>query len=157
MKILNPFADKPLRSFYDPNAGGYWFSVVDLCDVIIGRGHKAARNYWKWMKNKYINEPTQVVSDTNHLKWQAPDGKYHFTEAVDFKTLVSLIQICPSPKANPYRMWIVDALFEGITARELEEQLAKLGKKSAEQVVERYKNNPNDQYVRMTVSREQIR
>ena len=151
-----PFSNKPLRSIYDPAINGYWFSVVDLFAIITNSNHKTARNYWKRFKNKVTNENDQLVTESNQLKWQSPDGKFYFTEAVNFKNLLYLIQTCPSPKANPYRTWLIDIFLTGISANELEKQLAELGKESVKIITEKYKNNPNEPYVRKTTTRRDI-
>ena len=150
-----PFTNATLRSIYDPAINGYWFSVVDLFAILTDSNHKTARNYWKWLKDKQTAISSEVVSVTNHLKWQAPNGKYHSTEAVDFKNLIYLIQICPSPKANAYRLWLADMMFEGVTMEVLERELAKLGEESARLVVEKYADNPEG-YLRVTTRRRGI-
>ena len=105
--------------------------------------------------NIFLNFVSTLLT-IDHLKWQAPNGKYHFTEAVDFKNLIYLIQICPSPKANTYRLWLADMMFEGVSMEELEKEFAKLGEESAKQVIEKYKNKPVEQYVRLTTHRSEI-
>ena len=152
----NPWHEKRIRSIYDPSVSGYWFSVVDLFAVLTGSNHKTARGYWKQLKYKLSPANPQVVTVSHHLKLESPNGKYHFTEAVDFKNLIYLIQICPSPKANPYRLWLADMLFDSVPVEELEEELAKLGAESARQVVEKYKNKPDEPYVRVTIHKREI-
>ena len=154
----SPFTtcDKPLRSIYDTASNGYWFSVIDLCAILTDSDYKAARNYWKSFKHKINHKSDQVVTESNHLKWEAPNGKYHFTEAIDFKTLIYLIQICPSPKANLYRLWLADMLLEGIPVKELEMELAKLGEESAELIMKKYKTDTDKPYGRVTTRRREI-
>jgi len=106
--------------------------------------HKTARNYWKYLKHKLVHESGQLVSEANQLRWKASDGKFYFTEAVDFKNLICLIQICPSPKANTYRLWLADMLLSDIPAKELEAQFAKLGEESVKQVADKYKDNTDE-------------
>ena len=143
---------KPLRSMYDPNTGGYWFSVIDICALITDSDHKTASGYWRKFKNSIIKN--QVVTESNYLKLKAPNGKYHFTEVIDFKSLIRLIQTCPSPKANVYRLWIADMLFEGTPIDELESELAKLGAQAASKIVEKYTNNPKERYERLVIQKE---
>ena len=150
--MISPFSNKQLRSIHDPTTGGYWFSVVDLCAILTDSDHKTARNYWKRLKYKLENN--QVVTVGNHLKLKSPNGKYYFTEVVDLKTLVRLIQTCPSPKANPYRLWLADILFDGISITEVEKELAKLGEASATEVVEKYMGK--EPYARLTVHKENL-
>jgi len=145
--MTNPWNGKQLRSMYDPTTGGYWFSVIDLFAILTDSDHKAARNYWKGLRYKF-----QLGSDRTQLKFKATDGKYYFTEVADFKTLIRLIQTCPSPKANQYRLWLADVLFEGISMTEAEKELTKLGEASAAEIVDKYKDN--EPYVRLTMQKE---
>jgi len=145
---------KQLRSMYDPTTGGYWFSVIDICALITDSDHKTASGYWKKFKNK--QNQFQVVTESNHLKLKSPNGKYHFTEVIDFKSLIRLIQICPSPNANVYRLWVADMLFDGVPADELEKELAKLGADAAGKIVEKYTNDPKERYVRVVAKREMM-
>ena len=148
---MNPWNKKQLRSFFDPNTQGYWFSVVDLCAALTDSDHKTARGYWKRLK--YRSTKFQVVTHSHHLKFESPNGKYYFTEVVDFKNLINLIQTCPSPKANTYRLWLADMLLQGTPAPELEKELAKLGAETAAQIAEKYKDVG---YVRLAVEREDL-
>jgi len=151
----NPWNNKQLRSMYDPTTQGYWFSVVDLCAILTDSNHKVARGYWKWLKDKQCSKKFKVVSVTNHLKFEAGDGRYHFTEVLDFKNLINLIQTCPSPKANPYRLWLADMLFDGVSAADLEKAFAKLGEETAREITEKYTNSSTN-YVRRSVIREDL-
>jgi len=138
---------------YDPNTQDYWFSVIDLCAILTNCDHQTARGYWKWLKGKQNSGKFQTVSVTHHLKFETANGKYYFTEVLDFKNLINLILTCPSPKANAYRLWLADMFFTGITAAELEKKLAQLGAEIAEQITEKFKH---DGYVRLTVERKDL-
>ena len=153
---MNPWNNKTLRSIYDPAIDGYWFSVVDLCAILTDSSHKTARGYWKWLKDKQSSEKNEVVSVANHLKFESPNGKYYFTEVLDFKNVICLIQTCPSHKANKFRLWLADMLFQGISAKELEQQLSKLGEEARKQVAEKYTNNPNEPYARLTTQKKDL-
>ena len=152
----NPWRGKVVRSIYDPGIGGYWFSVIDLFAILTDNTHFAARNYWKWLKHQQSCEATKVVSVTNHLRLESPNGQHHFTEVVDFKNLIHLIQTCPSPKANPYRLWLADALLSGTSAKELEDELGKLGVEAAEKIAQRYDAGAGEEFVRRTVERREL-
>ena len=82
-----------MRSIYDPAIQGWWFSVTDLSAILTDNDHKTARVYWKHFKYKMTQESIQLVTESHQLKWQAIDGKYYFTEAVDFKNLLHLDSI----------------------------------------------------------------
>ena len=149
---MNLWKNKQLRSIFDPNTQGYWFSVIDLCALLTDSSHKAARNYWKWLKEKQITEHNQVVSVTNHLKLQSPNGRYYFTEVVDFTNLVRLVMTCPSPNANVYRLWFTDMLLAGVAAAEIEKELVQPGLQHAAEVGEKFKQG----YVRLEVKKETV-
>ena len=62
----------------------WYFSVLDVIGVLTDQAdYKKVRNYWKWLKNKLINEGSELVSNTNQLKMQAVDGKYYKTDVAD--------------------------------------------------------------------------
>lgn len=103
------FEGKNIRLVWDNTSQKHWFSVVDVCAALRDCDYNTARNYWKWLKNKLANkggQGSQLVSVTNQLKLQAMDGKLRFTDVMDIHEVLQLIQICPSPKADAFRMWI---------------------------------------------------
>lgn len=146
------WAKKPLRAIHDPTTGGYWFSVIDLCAHLTDSNHQAARGYWKQFKHRQTKLLPSVQS--NHVKLKATDGKYYYTEVVDFPSLVRLIQICPHPKANQYRLWLADMLFAGVSVQEMEQELAKLGAEAMRQVMDKYEGS--GQYARMVINKEKL-
>ena len=149
---MNPWEKKQLRSIFDPTTQGYWFSVIDLCALLTDSSHKNARGYWKRFKYKQTCKQFQVVSVSHHLKLQSPNGRYYFTEVVDFTNLVRLVMTCPSPNANVYRLWFADMLFAGVSAAEIEKDLAQLGLEHAAEVGDKFKQG----YVRLEVKKETI-
>jgi len=149
--IKNPWINKQLRSMYDSTLDCYWFSVIDLCAILTDSDHKKARGYWKMLKHRSTNG--QLVTESNHLKFRAGDSKYYFTEVLDFKNLVNLIQTCPSPKANTYRLWLASTLLAGTSGTEIEKNLASHGQKLAEHTIEKYTKNAVP-YERLHVVRE---
>jgi len=149
----NPWNNKQLRSMYDPVLQCYWFSVVDLCAVLTDCDHKTARGYWKRLK--YCRTNNQLVTESHQLKFESSDGKHYFREVLDFKNLVNLILTCPSPKANTYRLWLVNTLFAGVGAIELEKELATLGAEQAKIIEEKHKKTSMP-YVRLHVVREEV-
>jgi len=134
------WSKKQLRSMYDPTTGGYWFSATDICAIITDSDHKTAGVYWRKFKSgKNKNQP---VTESNGLKLKSSNGKYHFTDVIDFKNLIKFIQTCPSPNANVYRLWVADMLFDGVPIAELEKELAKLGTDAAAEIAKKYANEP---------------
>jgi hypothetical protein len=100
------FEEKQVRAIWDENAEKWWFSIVDIVAVLTDSDYQTARNYWKWLKSKLIGEGSELVSATNQLKMQAPDGKMRFTDVMDTEQVLRLIQSIPSKKAEPFKLWL---------------------------------------------------
>ena len=100
------FEDKRVRTAWDEANEEWWFSVVDICAVLTNSDYQVARNYWKWLKNKLSSEGSELVSNTNQLKMQAPDGKMRLTDVANTEQVLRLIQSIPSKKAEPFKMWL---------------------------------------------------
>jgi hypothetical protein len=64
------------------------------------------RNYRKWLRNKLKQEGSQLGSDTTQLKLQAADGKFYLTDVADTEQVLRLVQTIPSPKAEPFKLWL---------------------------------------------------
>ena len=105
-KKLKLFEGKQVRHLWDEEAEKWWFSVVDICAVLTDSDYQTARNYWKWMKNKLTGEGSQLVSDTNQLKMEAPDGKMRQTDVMDTEQVLRLVQSIPSKNAEPFKLWL---------------------------------------------------
>ncbi|MFH1223086.1 MAG: Bro-N domain-containing protein [Pseudomonadota bacterium] len=114
-KSLAVFEDYNIRRVYDEKEGKWYFSVVDIIQVLIQqRDYQAARNYWKVLKNRLRNEGSQSVTKCNRLKLVAMDGKKYLTDVADPETLLRLIQSVPSPKAEPIKLWLAKVGYERI-------------------------------------------
>lgn len=101
------FESQPIRRVYDEAAEVWWFSVIDIVQVLTQQpDYQAARNYWKVLKNRLAKEGSQVVTDCNQLKLTAPDGKQRLTDVASAQTLLRLVQSVPSPKAEPIKLWL---------------------------------------------------
>jgi len=75
------FEDYQIRRVYDEDAEIWWFSVIDIVQVLTQQAdYKAARNYWKVLKNRLGKEGSQLVTDCNQLKLPAADGKKYLTD-----------------------------------------------------------------------------
>lgn len=103
---LKLFEDKNIRVAWNDNEEEWYFSVVDIVSFLTDNDYQKSRNYWKWLKNKLIQEGSQLVSDTNQLKMQSSDGKYYNTDVMNSKQILRLIQSIPSKKAEPFKMWL---------------------------------------------------
>ena len=100
------FEGKEIRSVWDTEKEEYYFSVVDVIGALTDSSYEKSRNYWKWLKNELIKEGSQLVSNTNQLKMKAKDGKLSETDTLDTKGILRLIESVPSPKAEPFKMWL---------------------------------------------------
>src|SRR3990167_4054504 len=107
------FEDKEIRRQWDKKQEKWYFSVVDIIQILINQSSfQLARNYWKVLKNRLKKEGSEVVTNCNRLKLLAEDGKLRFTDVADVETLFRLIQSVPSPKAEPIKLWLAKVGYE---------------------------------------------
>lgn len=104
--ISNLFEDKEIRSIWNSEKEEYYFSIVDVISALTDSDYQKSRNYWKWLKTKLIDEGSELVSITNQLKMKAKDGKLRETDTLDTKGILRLIESVPSPKAEPFKLWL---------------------------------------------------
>jgi DNA-damage-inducible protein D len=108
-----PFEQHEIRRIYDAETETWWFSVVDIVQVLTQQpNYQAARNYWKVLKSRLSKEGSQSVTECNQLKMRATDGKMYLTDAATVATLLRLIQSIPSPKAEPIKLWLAKVGYE---------------------------------------------
>ena len=104
---LQLFESIHIRTLWDEAAEKWWFSALDVVAALTEQTDYAkARNYWKWLKTKLKQEGSEVVSDTNQLKLEAPDGKKRLTDVLDTQQVFRIIQSIPSKKAEPFKLWL---------------------------------------------------
>ena len=108
MKIIAViFEDKEIRRLYDEKTETWFFSVVDIIQVLTQQpDYQAARNYWKVLKHRLAKEGRQSVTNCNRLKLPADDGRMRLTDVANAETLLRLVQSVPSPKAEPIKLWL---------------------------------------------------
>ncbi len=107
------FDSKDIRRVYDEASETWWFSVVDVVQILIQQSdYQVARNYWKVLKNRLVKEGSQSVISCNRLKLPAADGKNYLTDVATAETLLRLVQTIPSPKAEPIKLWLAKVGYE---------------------------------------------
>lgn len=106
-EALQLFEEKKIRSVWDDKEEKWYFSIVDVCAVLTEQPDaEHARNYWKVLKHRLIKEGNQTVTTCNRLKLRAADGKLRLTDVANTEQLFRLIQSVPSPKAEPFKLWM---------------------------------------------------
>lgn len=105
-KSLRLFEDKNIRVAWNEIEENWYFSVVDIVAVLTENDYQKSRNYWKWLKNKLIEEGSELVSNTNQLKMKSSDGKYYNTDVMNTEQILRLVQSIPSKKAEPFKLWL---------------------------------------------------
>lgn len=107
------FEEKKVRTVWDDETEEWYFSVVDVVEILTDQpSHQGARNYWKVLKIRLLKEGNETVTNCNRLKLRADDGKMRFTDVVYTDQLFRLIQSIPSPKAEPFKLWIAQVAKE---------------------------------------------
>ncbi|MFZ3209359.1 MAG: BRO family protein [Geobacteraceae bacterium] len=107
------FEEHEIRRVYDETTEIWWFSVVDIVQVLTQQpDYQAARNYWKVLKNRLGKEGSESVTKCNRLKLPAADGKHYLTDVATAETLLRLVQSVPSPKAEPIKLWLAKVGYE---------------------------------------------
>jgi hypothetical protein len=101
---LQLFEQKQVRSLWNEEEEKWYFSIVDVVGVLSESPNP--NNYWKVLKNRLKKEGSQLVTDCNQLKMVSSDGKYYKTDIADTEQLFRLIQSIPSPKAEPFKLWL---------------------------------------------------
>ncbi len=107
------FEGKEIRKIFFE--GKWWFSVVDICGILTQSADSGA--YWRKLKQRLIEEGSEVVTFCHGLKLEASDGKKYMTDCANIEGIFRIIQSIPSPKAEPFKRW-----------------LAKLGKERIEEI-----------------------
>ncbi len=109
------FEDYKIRRLYDEETETWYFSVVDIIQVLTQQTNfQLARNYWKVLKNRLNKEGSESVTKCNRLKLEAADGKKYLTDVANTETILRLIQSVPSPKGEPIKLWLAKVGYERI-------------------------------------------
>lgn len=106
------FEQKQVRSIWSEEDEKWYFSIVDVLQILTGSVDVAA--YWRKLKQRLKSEGNETVTNLHGLKMDATDGKMRFTDVADTEQLFRLIQSVPSPKAEPFKLWIAKVARERI-------------------------------------------
>jgi hypothetical protein len=98
------FEDKRVRVLWDDKKEKWFFSIIDVIEVLTGTDRP--RKYWSDLKSKLNSEGSQLSEKIGQLKMKAEDGKMRLTDVADTEQLLRLIQSIPSPKAEPFKIWL---------------------------------------------------
>ncbi|MBK9013035.1 MAG: Bro-N domain-containing protein [Saprospiraceae bacterium] len=98
------FEEKKVRTIWDAEQEKWYLSIVDVIAVLTDSPNP--RNYWKVLKHRLLKEGNESVTNCNQLKMQSADGKYYLTDVADTEQLFRLVQSIPSPKAEPFKLWL---------------------------------------------------
>ena len=103
--ISNLFEGKEIRSIWDKDKEEYYFSVVDVIGVLTDS--KDSSDYWTTLKRRMLkDEGSQLPTKCRSLKMKAKDGKLRHTDTLDTEGIFRLIESVPSPKAEPFKLWL---------------------------------------------------
>ncbi len=107
------FETNAIRRVYDEETEVWWFSVVDIVQVLTQQpDDQTARKYWNKLKERLAKEGSQLVTNCHQLKMLAAEGKQRLTDSATAETLLRLVQSVPSPKAEPIKLWLAKVGYE---------------------------------------------
>ena len=110
------FEERKVRTVWDEEKEEWYFSVIDVVAVLTDSIAPTA--YWRKLKQRLKQEGNQTVTNCHGLKLKAADGKMRITDVVDTQQLFRLIQSIPSPKAEPFKLWIAEVAKQRIDQME---------------------------------------
>lgn len=103
-QAIQLFEERKARTVWDDEAGKWYVSIVDVIAVLTESKDAAA--YWRKLKQRLKAEGNETVTNCHGLKMTAPDGKMRLTDVADVEQLFRLVQSIPSPKAEPFKLWL---------------------------------------------------
>ena len=106
------FEEKQIRSVWSDEEEKWYFSIVDIVSILTESPNP--RKYWSVLKTRLKKEGSQLTTNCSQLKLKSSDGKFYKTDVADTEQLFRLIQSIPSPKAEPFKLWIAKVARERI-------------------------------------------
>lgn len=104
------FEEKQVRALWDEEKEKWYFSIIDVIEILTGSPRP--RKYWNALKTKLKAEGSELSQNLGQLKMQSADGKFYLTDVADNEQLFRLIQSVPSPKAEPFKVWLAQVASE---------------------------------------------
>ena len=111
-KQITIFEGQRIRRVWDDKKGLWYFLVADVVRVLTNSVDAGA--YWRKLKQRLREEGSEVVTKCHELKFMANDGKYYASDSADTETMFRIIQSIPSPKAEPFKLWLARVGYERI-------------------------------------------
>ena len=109
-QALKLFEERRVRTVWDDEQEKWYFSIVDVVAVLTDSSNP--QTSWRVLKKRRLSEGNETVTNCNGLKMQAADGKMRLTDVADTEQLLRLIQSIPSPKAEPFKLWMAKVASE---------------------------------------------
>ena len=122
-EAIKLFQDQKVRVLWDENLEKWFFSIVDVVGVLTDSPNP--RKYWSVLKSRLKKEGSQLATNCSQLKMQSKDGKFYKTDVADTEEVLRLIQSIPSPKAEPFKLWLAKVGNERIEETEDQKKLLK--------------------------------
>lgn len=116
------FEEQKVRTVWNAEEEEWYFSVVDVCKVLAESASKDPGAYWRKLKQRLKAEGSEVVTNCHGLKLPASDGKNYKTDCLDTEGIFRLIQSIPSPKAEPFKIWMAQVAKERLDEMQDPEQ-----------------------------------
>ena len=110
------FNDKKVRVSWNDEEEKWYFSIIDIVGVLTESLNP--KKYWSVLKTRLKKEGSQLATDCSRLKLMASDGKMRITDVANTEQLLRLIQSIPSPKAEPFKMWLAKVGYQRIEETE---------------------------------------
>jgi hypothetical protein len=110
LNAIQLFEDKKVRTVWDAEQEKWFISIIDVIEILTGSDRP--RKYWGDLKKKLEKEGSQLSENIGQLKMQSSDGKFYKTDVAHVEQLFRLIQSVPSPKAEPFKLWLAQIAAE---------------------------------------------
>ena len=123
MSEISLFEEKQVRRAWNAEQEKWLFAIVDVIAILTNSSNP--QTYWRVMKKRLMDEGNETVTNCNGLKMTAADGKQRMTDVADTEALLRIIQSIPSPKAEPFKIWLAKVGYERLEEIENPELAAK--------------------------------